>query len=209
MDLGLGNLIELKKQVLPPVMQAQTAYDLLIQAIGIGVAKRFDKLANRKFARVVNDTCSFSADCDHFHLPRYPLESVSLIEQRDSIQTGWFTRDASTIMQMRESSGMIAFGGTLGSYFSTLRVTYTGGYWYDTSEDGSGTLPSGATKLPDDVKLAWYLQCRKVWQSIDKLGTKILQGESGPGTVTDSLAALEIVPDVKGILGGYMRYQMT
>jgi hypothetical protein len=143
-------------------------------------------------------TCSFTADCDHFYLPRYPLEAVSLIERRDSIQTGWVTLDASTIMQMRESSGMIAFGGTLGSYFSTLRVTYTGGYWYDTTEDGSGTLPSGATKLPDDLKLAWYLQCRKVWQSIDKLGVKIMQGESGPGTVTDSLASLEIVPEVKG-----------
>jgi hypothetical protein len=32
MDLGLGNLIELKRQVLAPALQAQTAYDLLIQA---------------------------------------------------------------------------------------------------------------------------------------------------------------------------------
>lgn len=209
MDLGLGNLIELKRQLLAPALQAQTAYDLLIQAIGTGVAKRFDKLANRRFARVVNDVCSFTADCDHFYLPRYPLEAVSLIERRDSIQTGWVTLDASTIMQMRESSGMIAFGGTLSSYFSTLRVTYTGGYWYDTIEDGSGSLPNGATKLPDDLKLAWYLQCRAVWQSIDKLGAQLAQAGSGPGAVTNALGELGLVPEVKSVLSSYFRFQMT
>jgi hypothetical protein len=208
MDLGLGNLIELKRQLLAPALQGQTAYDLLIQAIGGGVAKRFEKQANRKFARVVNEVCSFPADRDHFYLPRYPLESVSLIERRDTIQSGWVTLDSSTIIQTNDA-GLIAFGGTLGVWWSTLRVTYTGGYWYDTSEAENGSLPGGATKLPDDLKLAWYLQCRAVWQSLDKLGTQIAQTGAGPGTVTNTLAGLELIPEVAGVLKSYFRYQMT
>jgi hypothetical protein len=95
-----------------------------------------------------------------------------------------------------------------------MRITYTGGYWFDDAETEDTAQPAGTTKVPQDLKLAWYLQCGKVWQSIDKLGAKLTQGgasgqPAGPGQVTEALAGLAIVPAVTQVLDSYRRFAIT
>ncbi len=208
MNIGLGNLSELKAQLLAAALRTQSNYDDLVSSIGLGVALTFDKVCNRKFQRVEGDICQFSSDRDHYYLPRYPVEVITNVEQRDSIAAGWLPLNE-IVWNMNEKSGLIMFGGQLGYSFSQVQVTYTGGYWFDDSEDGTAVQPDGSTLLPGDLKLAWYLMARKVWEALDKTGASVLKsgvtGQSVAGTLTD----LKMPPQVQAILDSYRRYQIT
>lgn len=207
MNLGLGNLIELKRQLLPATLLTGTTYNAAITAIGSGVARQMDKHCNRIFERSAAAIDTFTADRDTFTVRRFPLELVSKIEQKDVAGT-WTQLSLSSVIAYPndpEENGMIQFTGPLGNYTSIVRVTYTGGYWFDTDESEAGTMPTGATKLPDDVKLAWFLQCREIWSKMDKVGVT-LSSEPDKAQV---LTKLDLIPEVKDILSGYIRYQMT
>lgn len=214
MDLGLGNLVELKRQLLASALQNGTQHDAKLQAIGIGVAKSFEKYCNRKFGRAVADVYQFPADRDHVFVPRFPVEAVTAVEFRPSMDTGWLTQDLTCVINRNDASGGIYFAGVFGYWWAQLRVTYTGGFWYDAAETEDTAQPGGTTKLPEDLKLAWYLQCGKVWQSIDKLGAKITQGgptgqAAGPGQLTEGLMSIQLVPAVTQVLDAYKRYAIT
>lgn len=209
MNLGLGNLIELKRYLLAGSLVVGTDYDAAITSIGKGVAKLFDKYSARIFERAVGTTDQCSADRRVWIVRRYPLESVASVEQRDSMTGGWQALTVNDVILNRDDGiGLLKFGAMQGTHLSQLRITYTGGYWFDTSEDGSGVLPVGATQLPDDVKEAWLMQCAEVWEKKDKLGTGIT-GSGGATFVAQLLAGLEMVPMVKSMLYGYTRYQLT
>jgi hypothetical protein len=206
MDLGLGNLTELKAHLLASGIAATAKFDNVIAAIGKGVAAQFERYCNRKFARVVGDKETISADRTIYILPRSPIETITQIETRDDTVAGWVVQQINTIiLNQDESKGLIEFGYVAGIQLSKLRITYTGGYWYDTSEDGSGLQPNGSTLLPHDLKLAWFLQCQEVWNRRDKLGTSI----ADKPTNQVQLDGLDLIPQVKTILTGLKRYQMT
>jgi hypothetical protein len=205
MDLALGNLIELKRRILPATMLTQTTYDAAITAIGRGVAGLFDKHCNRKLGRLSGAQDQFSADRLSYTLERYPVESITTIEQRDTLDGGWETLAADTIINQDLTAGLLHFGTSLGSYLSQVRITYVGGYWYDTAETEDTTLPTGATRVPYDVKEAWFLQCQEVWDKRDKLGVSLV---SAPDAQS-KLSALELIPQVKQLLQGHIRFQMT
>lgn len=214
MDLGLGNLIELKRQLLPAAMLAQTTYDVLIAALGKGLAAQFEKHCNRKFARVASETDEIAADRASWIVSRYPLESISAFEMRSDLSTGWVSLGDvnSTIINWDADSGLIEFGTVQGIYLQQLRITYTGGYWYDTAETENTSQPAGSTIVPGDLKLAWYLHARLAWQTIDKLGTNLLAaglatGANPPPALT--LPGLDASPEVIGILRRFMRYSLT
>lgn len=208
MDIGLGNLTELKAHVLPAALQDDTTYDTLVAQIGRGVAVFMDSYCNRIFARAVGSTFDFQADVRSIYLPRYPVESVASIEQKDTQSAGFYSLDSSVMLNRDDNTGLISFGVSLGGWQSVMRVTYTGGYWFDTTEDNTGVMPSGAAALPYDLKLAWYLQVRRTMELIDKLGTNITQ-QGGPQFVAQTLGALKLVDAVKDTLDGYIRYAMT
>lgn len=214
MNLGLGNLTELKTQLLAPGLLASTEYDVKIAAIGKGVTGAFEKYCNRKFERVAGALVIFQADRDHFVLPRYPIETVTKIEQRDSLAEGWVELPITTIENLDEASGQIFFGARLGTYLSMVRVTFTGGYWFDAvgeddEESEAEEQPEGSSLVPDDLKLAWILMSKAVWESIDKIGDKITEVGSGAQFVTGTLAGLDWPPQVKQIVDGYRRFQLT
>lgn len=174
-DLGLGMLSQLKAQILNAAIVGSTDYDAVIAAIGKGVAWQFDRYCNRKLARATSTTEEFDAPCDHVVLNRYPIESVSEVALKED-ETGGFVAQSGLPITIRKNSGIIHFGLWLGgSDYSVIRVTWTGGYWYDNSDDQSGSLPSGATALPEDIRLAWYQQCREVWDGIDRLGINLAE----------------------------------
>lgn len=203
MNAGLGTLADLKSRLLPPSMQQHTTHDNALLSIGRGVAASFNRFCNRTFPRAEATTCVFSADRDHFFLPRFPVESVSKIEQRDDYASSWVSLAlAGVLTEFKEETGLIGFWAPLGPAGSFIRVTYTGGFWVDDTEGGSGTLPTGATALPDDVREAWFLQCERVWGARDNLGQR-LASKDAPAPIQ------ELQPEVRRLLTGFIRYQMT
>lgn len=201
----LGSLKFLKEQLLAEALRVDTAYDDALQTIGAGVAGQFEKFCNRKFARVENDTATCSADRDHFYLPRYPFETISEVAKQSDAASG-FVALTSAIQNTDPQTGLVFFNSRQGQWWETLRFTYTGGYWFDTSEDESGEMPAGATALPDDLRLAWVLQCKEVWNHNDKLGLGLAGTDPAK---KPSFAPLELISSVKEILNAYRRFQIT
>lgn len=208
MNAGLGNLTELKARLLAEALRGSTDYDNALIALGQGVAALFEKECNRKLMRLENDRCEFSMDRNHYYLPRYPVESIALVEERDTLQ-GDYVVSPDMLQQQQNDTGYIWFGGVIGMYWMRLRVTYTGGYWWETLEPTDegypSAMPDGATPLPNDLKLAWYLQCEHVWAHMDKLGLGLAEK---PGEQS-SLTEITLIPAVKEILNGYIRYQIS
>lgn len=203
-DLGLGNRATLKAHVLAATLLEGTDYDTILDAIGLGVARGFDKWCNRKFSRATGDTVTFSANRSHYYLPRFPVEQVSEVALKLDESEG-FVVQADAIQNADYTKGFIYFGAVLGHWAGVVRVTFDGGFWFDTSEDDSGALPSGASPLPADIQLAWLLQCGHVWDSKDRLGVGLTEK---PGQES-ALAALELIPEAKRLLAPHRRFQMT
>jgi hypothetical protein len=210
MNIGLGNLTELKGQLLAASLRGDTNYDAVISGIGLGMANLFDQVCNRTFCRTVNKVDTFSADRRHWYLKAFPVETIAGLGKQDSLADGFVALPlppdgSSLIQQMQADTGYIMFVSLQGCFFSRLQVTYTGGFWFDTTEDGSGVLPNAATPLPAAVKSAWYLQCQEVWRRIDKLGAQIAQNPEGQ----TSLDGMELTPMVKQLLRPFRRMQIT
>ena len=203
-------MTELKGQLLAASLRSDTNYDAVITGIGLGVADLFDQYCNRTFCRTVNKQEVFSADRRHWYLNCFPVETITALAKKDDEGDGWvaFTLPpdpGSLIQQMQLDQGYIMFISVQGYYWSRLRVTYTGGYWFDTTEDNSGVLPNAARALPAAVKSAWYLQCQQVWKRLDRLGAQIAQNPEGK----TALDGMELAPFVKQLLGPFKRMQLT
>jgi hypothetical protein len=212
MNVGLGNLTELKGQLLAASLRTDTNYDPVIAGIGLGVANLFDQYCNRTFCRAVGKVDTFSADRRHWYLNAFPVEagSITAIAKKDSESDGYVAStlppdSGSLIQQTQLDTGYIMFISVQGYFFSRIQVTYTGGFWFDTTEDGSGVMPGTATALPAAVKSAWYLQCQQVWKRIDKLGAQIAQD---PEKQT-ALSSMELIPFVEQMLRPFRRMQIT
>ena len=209
-DLGLGSLIELKRQLLSSDLASRTTWDVQATAIGKGVAKSFDKYCNRIFARGSSITDQFTADRASWVLSRYPVETISALDMRSDMNLGWVSMGlVNTVLQNRDdAAGIIHFGAVQGGCYDQIRVTYAGGYYYDSSEDASGSLPSGATALPDDIKTAWFMQSLHLWECQDPVG-----GAPSTGSVAHNtdvrIGNLSMVPEVVKILEGYVRMNLT
>ena len=207
MNLGLGNLTELKAQGLAEALRSGTRYDARLIAVGKGAAAAIEQFCNRKFGRVVGDTYTGPADRTHCILPRYPVESISQVEFKSDETTGFVVQTDNAYVALKSESGIVHFGASLGPHWSQIRITYTGGFWFDETEENNDTLPSGATALPQDVKLAWYLHCQTIWQTLDKLGTDITKTGTAQ-TTGATLSGLDMSPAVKAMLGQFIRYAM-
>jgi hypothetical protein len=182
MNAGLANLATLKAFVLPEALASETTWDTRLATIGKGVAAAMERECGRSFLRTAGDTFVCSADRSYMVLPRFPVETVTTIEQQDDQTTGYVTLGATTLLNLDKASGIADFGSPLGSYNSLLRLTYTGGYWWDilepTDNDYPASQPNGSTALPDDLKEAWLLQCQKHFERSRGLSTAgVKEGE--------------------------------
>lgn len=202
-DIGLGNLTELKGQVLAESLRQGTDFDTALSSIGQGVAAAFDRFCNRTFSRGEGVTETFTADRTFYYVKRYPLESVSAVALKTSDSDGFVAQTVADFIEVSHLQfGRLYFGYEPGTWADEIRITYTGGYWFDTTENETGSLPANATQLPNDIKHAWLLQCRHVWDSVDRLGSGIAKD---PGTAS-ILNAYDLVPEVRNILTRYIRY---
>lgn len=201
MNAGFSSLTILKKHLLAEALRASTKYDVALLALGLGVAGQFEQYCNRKFARTVAATCTCSADRDHFYLDRAPVESVASVELKVDDATGWENQD-SLIINTENESGRVYWAAPLWDNNGQLRFTFTGGYWWDQTEETNDSLPSGATALPAELQLAWLLQCREVWANLDKLGINIAEAKEK----AFALSGVELIPAARAVLGNYRRF---
>lgn len=208
MDLGLANRATVKAFILPASMLAGTDYDPAIDAIALGVARRVEKFCNRKFARLEDDEYQIDAARYHVSLPRYPLEAVDSIERQAPGSATW-EADTALIEQTDKRAGLLHFATLGGSQLDRLRITYTGGYWYETLEPDDAsfptTQPTGSDTVPEDLALAWLLQIQHVWGQRDKLGTSLAEKPEAAA----ALASLALVPEVADMLRPFIRRSLT
>lgn len=205
MNCGLGNLATLRAFLVSDAEQAKTTYNAKLAIIGKGVAGLMEGYCNRKWFRTVNDTVVFSGGRPHYFVPRYPFEGTPTVDMKITTSDDWTSFTGSPQM-LEPSSGLVRFGFSPGQIdLALLRITYTGGYWFDTTEDSSGSLPSGATALPDDLQLAWLTICAEYWNKFDKLGIAI----TGDPDKKTKIGELNISPFAKEILRRYKRQQLT
>lgn len=214
MNCGLGNLDILRQHLLAGTMAGDKSFDAVIADIGRGVASVFEQQCNRRFAYAAGDVVWFPADHDCFVAPRYPLYSVDAIQRRDYAPnqfqdiTGW-------LLNFDRECGMVRFAGQLGTSIIMVKMTFTGGYWFETAEpEGEGVYPSQAPLTPDgtpadalpqDLRFAWLMQCRHVWASADKLGSGVV---NKPNAMS-ALAEMDLIQSVKRTLQNYQRMQMS
>lgn len=206
MNAGLTNLDTLKRHLLAGSMASQGAFDLQISTLGLGVAGLFDRFCNRELGYLADAEVVMSADRSHLVVPRYPLVEVASVSTKGWGETEWTAVDAEPQL-FNATSGVVHFSGELGDCRSLVRVIYSGGYWWDSNEpqDGPGVCPEGATELPGDLRAAFLLQCESVWGQRDKLGSGLVDKPA----VTGALQGLEMLPLVKEMLRGFVRYQMS
>lgn len=200
----------LKAHLLAGTMASDTRFDPVILDIGRAVAGLFDAATNRELAYQVDAEILFTGDRSHYVLPRYPVASIKSVQMRFYDSQPWQDITGQPL-RTNPSSGLVHFGGVLGTEALQVRMVWTGGYWFNTSdgEDGPEVKPEGATELPMDLRGAFQIQCRTVWQSLDKLGTDILKTGSSSQFVSGSISSLDLAPMVKQVLNEYVRYQLS
>lgn len=211
MNSGLSNLATLKAWLLPESMRLNDDYDAQILAIGLGMSGLLERHCHRQFARAIGATHECSADRAHVVLPRYPVEAVTKVEIRRNLTEGWVEL-TDVVENQNLAAGLLLFGSELGSWGERLRLTYTGGYWWRTAEPAdtgyaADTLPTGATALPDDLQLAWRLQCELAWSKRDNLGLSI--GEKPDNVSVGSLSRIQLTDGVKDMLRPYVRLSLS
>lgn len=210
-DCGLGTLGELKRFCITSSLDGASTFNEAMIAIGRGTAKAFDVAVGRKLKRETGAVEQFVASRKNMVLAHTPVESVTKLELKYDETEGWVDMTSGIASCLLNNLDGIL---TVPSDFWPLsaqfrhdvpglwRVTLTGGYWYDPTDDGSGTKPTGATELPNDLKLAWLLQCQHLWVNRDNLG--ITWSPTGESRDTrKSLANVKFIPLVTQTLNDY------
>ena len=210
MNIGLGNLTELKGQLLAASLRADTNYDAVISGIGLGVANYFDQYLQPDFRADGGPGGHFLGDRRHWYLNCFPVESISALAKKDDESDGFVSYalppDPSSLIQaMQMDQGYIMFIALQGYYWSRIQVTYTGGFWFDTTEDGSGVMPAGATPLPAAVKFGLVFPVPARLETVGQTGAQIAQNPEGQW----ALGALGLIPMVEELLRPFKRRQIT
>jgi hypothetical protein len=208
MNAGFSSLTALKAAVLPDGLRESTEYDNALVALGLGVAAQMEKFCNRKFQRIAEDE-----DFATYETPggvmvacvdRYPIESVELVQMLPSAGSTWETV-TDRVSQFYAAAGIVEFTDTLGTRHEKLRITFAGGYWWNTEEEPEDTLPPGATPLPLDLLNAWHMGVQAVIRTSDLLKA----GAAHNDKETDPLKAflgLDLLPIVKLFLKQHIRH---
>jgi hypothetical protein len=156
LSAGFATTTYLRSRLMPDEAAGESEWDAAVAALGKSVAAKFDSHCNRGFARVVDEVNTFEARATAWTLRRYPVESVSLVRTRDTLDA--YSAIAAGDWWIDKEAGLLETRSVAGTQYEKLVVTYTGGYWLD-PRDGTA-MPSGATALPADVLESWVLQCQ-------------------------------------------------
>lgn len=209
-NAGLGPLSQLKQFILAESLVPQTSFDATLTAIGLGVAGMFSRHCNRDWDYGADNKDEATANRSFLVARRFPLDlSVPLVVERcDSLVDGlpsWVVVPGAAY-NVGPEAGMIYLAGYQGSYLSRLRLSSAGGYWWPGLSDAK---PDGAVQVPDQLRLAWLLQCQALWLVRDDLGKAIAGSSGGTALLGLSLVGYDLVPEVKALLASFIRYGMN
>lgn len=200
MNAGLSSLTVLKTHVMPVAMRARTDFDDQLVALGTGVAMLMERYCGRQFTRQTSATFKAPADNLVFSLPRYPLESLTSAILTDP--DGNTTTLTADVQRTDLDAGLVYFASVPGTNDDYITFTFAGGFWWDTTEDSSDTLPSGANALPADLFLAFVMQMKAVVEAQALFGIAAANADGK----SKQPVALELIPSVKDILNTYRRF---
>jgi hypothetical protein len=167
LSAGFATTTYLKSRLLPSAAAGDTDWDDAVAGLGKSVAAKFDGHCNRGFERVVDQVDTFAARATAWTLYRLPVESVSLVRTRDTLDA--YSAITAGDWWIDKKAGLLETRSLAGTQYEKLVVTYTGGFWLD-PRDGTD-MPAGATALPDDVLEAWVLQCQHEAESRGLFGS--------------------------------------
>lgn len=218
MNAGLTNLDTLRKHLLAGSLKGDTQFDLQIKVIGLGVAGLFETFCNRRLAWLEDDEIQITGDRPHYYLPRFPIAEMTKVEMR-YFQTDNWTEITGQPITINFETGLVHFGYTLGRNPLQVRLTWTGGYWFETLEPDDANYPSTQPALaadpnlppsriyllPDSLTAAFLLQCEHTWDAKDNLGIGMTDK---PGEQS-AVGKLEMSPMVKQMLQPFVRYQLS
>lgn len=201
MNSGFGSTHYLKSLILPPQLRERTEWDDALAALGRGVVAQFQNVCNRTFARMASAIYIRDAACLTVSLSRYPLESVTSISLRLATESLFTLQDSSVIANTDLDAGLIHLAQPLGGTRDQIKIIYTGGYWWNVSEDESDTQPDNSNTVPDDLISAWSQQVQHLVEVTQLLKAQSAQsGKDAPKT-----EGLKLLPGVTDILQRHIR----
>lgn len=205
MNAGFSNLKRLKAAVLPAATRTRTDWDEALVDLGLGVAEMIEGHCARKFGWSAEDTHVEDGQRLIVSLPRYPVAAIEAVELQSEPGGAW-DDISGEVLRQELRSGMIQFRNPPGAEYTTIRVTYSGGFWWDTDEYEAGTMPEGAQALPRAVFSAWVLQVQAIAQARDLFGTA---GGAAQAKGRDNAALLpeaHLIPAVVSLLAPLRRF---
>lgn len=181
MNAGLSSLAILKTAVLPDSMRSSAMWDDTLVALGLGVAEAIEQHLDRRLAWMVGDTVESDAQRVIISVPRYPVTEFTAVDLQ-ATPTSFWENIGGLVTRYAKSSGLVCFGRPPGDESSTIRVTWSGGYWWDTEEEGSGEIPEGVTALPNVLFTAWATQVQALCTALDLFGAQAGKDVLGSGS---------------------------
>mgnify|MGYP001251442310 CR=1 FL=1 len=206
MNAGLSNLATLKAHLLTPALAASPDYDARLATVGQAVLGLFEEYTGRIFAHAVDATVILPGRWSIFIIERLPLQAVTKLEARETSADAWVEQLVAPEYYGAQS-GVVKLQEPLTGPTGQIRVTFTGGFWWEQLEPTDlaypSAMPTGATALPPALQAAWLLQCDHVWRQLDKLGTSIAEP-----TATQPLPPINLVPAVERQLAAWRVYAL-
>lgn len=205
-NAGFGPLIELKRHVLPDALRSKTTWDSQLTLIGKGVVASFERYCNRTFERAAETTYEFQGGVTGVVLPRYPLEAVTDLDLKLAGESTWDDYNDS-LANWDAESGIVEFEIIMGSAQDKVRVSYTGGYWWETAETEDTSQPAGSTAIPDELKNAWAMQVQAEIENrnlIGVMGARVDRPQDK--SPSNKLRDHGLLDAVTQVLNAYRRY---
>lgn len=204
MNVGFSSLTKAKALLLPAATRTNPMWDDQIITLGLTVAELIEGHCARKLAWVEGDTFETEANRIVISVPRYPVIEWTALEMQTEPGATW--EDVSdSILRYEAASGLLHFRTPPGDVSQTLRVTFMGGFYWDTTEDATGTAPEGAPALPNVFLSAWTLQMQAIAQAMDLFGAAAGKPQS-KGNENTRLPLAELLPIVQTMINPYRRF---
>lgn len=173
-------------------------------ALGLGVADAIDSYLDRKLGWLEDEVTECDGSRVVVSVPRYPVAVFSSVELQTTPGAVWEDLSGS-VMRYVQGAGLISFRHPPANEFGTIRVTSTGGFWWDESEEADGTLPEGATPLPPALFTAWAMQVQAHCNALDLFGAQ--SGKDTLGASSNLLTNADaFIPAVEATLKRFRRF---
>lgn len=183
----------------------KTEYDKLLGRLTNSMESIFDSFTNRRLILTDADvTECYTGISRQLLLKRYPIVAVTSIKQAvdyDFDSADALTANAGYRLVNAGKNGIIYRMYT--TWFTIpdcIQVIYRGGY-----RAAGGTLGSGETRVPDDLREAGILQASFIFKRKDDIG---LTSVSFDGGSISKSAPMKLLPIVEQILKKYRRPQL-